>query len=148
MTPKRPIEILLVEDSPGDVVLVREALRQNSVPANLHHVNDGAAAMAFLRRQDIYVRAPRPDIILLDLNMPRMNGREFLQQVKSDEQLRSLPVIALTTSDAQGDIHECYELGVNAYIVKPVDVESFFKTIQSLENFWFAVAELPSMHED
>lgn len=137
------IEILLVEDSPGDVRLTREALSEAKVANRLHVVGDGEEAMNFLRRRDKHANAPRPDLLLLDLNLPRMDGRQVLEEVKADPDLRTIPVVVLTTSDAEGDILKSYNLHANCYLVKPVDVDKFFAQIRSLEDFWLAVVKLP-----
>jgi two-component system, chemotaxis family, response regulator Rcp1 len=140
MTPGGPpIEVLLVEDNPGDVRLTREALRDAKVRNSLHVAPDGVAAMAFLRQAD----APRPAVILLDLNLPRMNGREVLEAVKRDPALQNIPVVVLTTSQAEQDIAESYRLGANAYVTKPVGLEQFFGVVQSIEQFWFETVKLP-----
>ncbi|MBX3405048.1 MAG: response regulator [Phycisphaeraceae bacterium] len=144
-TASRPeaIEILLVEDSPGDVRLTREALGEAKVTNRLHVAGDGVEAMAFLRRQGKYASAPRPDLVLLDLNLPRMDGREVLALIKGDPELRTLPVIVLTTSDAEADVLKSYDSHANCYLVKPVDVDQFFAQVRSLEGFWLAVVKLP-----
>jgi two-component system, chemotaxis family, response regulator Rcp1 len=139
----KEIEILLVEDNPGDVRLTVEALREAKVHNRLSIVNDGEEAMAFLRRQGKYADAPRPDLILLDLNLPRKDGREVLAEVKSDPELRSIPVVILTTSQAEQDILRSYELHANCYVTKPVDLEQFMIVVRSIENFWLVVAKLP-----
>jgi len=132
-----------VEDEPADANLVRSALRQNKVLCNMHHVQDGVEALAFLHRQGQYQDAPYPDLILLDLNMPRMNGREFLAAVKADEELKTIPVVVLTTSDVERDVVASYKLGAAGYITKPVDMEQFIDAIRQLDNYWFVVARLP-----
>lgn len=137
------IDLLLVEDDPGDVELTREALEEAKVRNRLHVVSDGVEAMAFLRRDGRYAEAPRPDLILLDLNLPRMDGREVLGQLKKDTLLRRIPVVVLTTSEAEKDILEAYELHANAYIVKPVDLAQFLEIVKSIEGFWLAVVKLP-----
>ncbi|MDZ7780214.1 MAG: response regulator [Gemmatimonadota bacterium] len=139
----QPAEILLVEDNPGDVDLTLEALEEAKLRNNVHVAEDGVVAMAFLRREEPYAEAPRPDLILLDLNMPRKDGREVLYEVKGDSALSSIPVVVLTTSEAEQDVLDAYEHRANAYIVKPVDFEQFFRTIQTLEDFWFTVVRLP-----
>jgi CheY-like chemotaxis protein len=136
-------DILLVEDEPADANLVRSALRENKVLCNMHHVQDGVEALAFLRREGQYRDAPHPDLILLDLNMPRMNGREFLAVVKADEELKTIPVVVLTTSDVERDVVASYKLGAAGYITKPVDMEQFIDAIRQLDNYWFVVARLP-----
>jgi CheY-like chemotaxis protein len=139
----RPVEILLVEDSPGDILLTREALREGKIRNHLSVASDGVQALAFLRREGRYAEAPRPDVILLDLNMPRMGGREVLGAIKADEQLRRIPVVILTTSSDQGDVLRAYDLHANCYITKPVDFDQFMSIIQAIEGFWMTVATLP-----
>ncbi|HEX6908931.1 MAG TPA: response regulator [Longimicrobium sp.] len=144
MTPSSsPIEVLLVEDNPGDVRLTREALKEGKVCNNLSVVPDGVEAMAFLRRQGPYADAPRPDVILLDLNLPKKDGREVLEEVKSDAELRSIPVVVLTTSEAERDIARAYALHANCYITKPVDLDQFITVVKSIEDFWFSIVKLP-----
>jgi chemotaxis family two-component system response regulator Rcp1 len=140
----RPVEILLVEDSPGDVRLTREALREGKIRNNLSVVPDGVEAMAFLRREGRYAGAPRPDVILLDLNLPRKDGREVLVEIKADDRLRRIPVVILTTSADERDVLRAYELHANCYITKPVDFEQFITVIRAIENFWLTVVTLPS----
>ena len=139
----RPIEILLVEDNPGDVRLTREALVDGKVNNNLHVVIDGVDAMAFLRREGRYSDAVRPDVVLLDLNLPRKNGREVLAEVKNDPELRRIPVVVLTTSEAEEDVLRAYEHHANCYITKPVDLDQFLKVVKSIEDFWFTIVKLP-----
>jgi two-component system, chemotaxis family, response regulator Rcp1 len=139
----RPVEILLVEDSPGDVRLTREALREGKVRNNLHVVTDGVAALAFLRREGQYAAVPRPDVILLDLNLPKKDGREVLAEIKDDEILRRIPVVILTTSQDEHDVLRAYELHANCYITKPVDLDQFIAVIQSIESFWLTIVTLP-----
>lgn len=138
-----PIEILLVEDSPGDVRLTREALADARVQNRLSVVTDGIEALAFLRRAGRYADAPRPDLILLDLNMPRKDGREVLQEIKSDETLRRIPVVVLTTSKAEEDVLRSYNLHANCYVTKPVDLEKFIVVVKSIDIFWLTVVTLP-----
>ncbi len=140
----RPIEILLVEDSPGDVRLTMEALRDAKVRNNLSVVGDGAVALAFLRGEGQYADRTRPDLILLDLNLPRMDGREVLAAIKADPSLKRIPVVVLTTSRAEQDILESYDLHANCYITKPVDLDQFITVVQSIEDFWLAIVKLPS----
>lgn len=140
----RPIEILLVEDNPGDVRLTREALRGGKVQSTLHVAADGVEALAFLRQEGAHRGAPRPDIILLDLNLPRKNGREVLAEVKSDPGLRQIPVVVLTTSMDEQDVMTAYEYHANCYITKPPDLEQFLAVVRSIEEFWFTIARLPS----
>ncbi len=143
MTPVRPVDILLVEDSPSDVRLTREALKEAKVLNTLHVVEDGMSAMAFLRRQGKYAESPLPDLILLDLNLPKKDGREVLAEVKQDETLKKIPVVVLTTSRAEEDVVRTYNLHANAYVTKPVDLTQFLTVIRSLEEFWLAVVTLP-----
>jgi len=138
------IEILLVEDNPGDIRLTREALRDGKIYNNLYVVRDGVEAMAFLRKTDQYTHAPRPDLILLDLNLPRKDGHEVLAEVKTDENLRRIPVVILTTSQAEEDIIKTYDLHVNCYITKPVDLDQFVKIVKSIEDFWLTIVKLPA----
>lgn len=140
----RPIEVLLVEDNPGDVRLTKEALKEGKVRNNLHVVSDGVEAIAFLRREGRYAGAVRPDLILLDLNLPRMDGREVLREVKSDPALLNIPIVVLTSSEAEQDIARAYELHANCYISKPVDLDQFIHVVQSIEDFWFTVVKLPA----
>jgi CheY-like chemotaxis protein len=140
----RPAEILLVEDSPSDADLTRAALQEGKLDNNLHHVKDGAEALAFLRREGRFAAAPRPDLILLDLNLPRKSGLEVLHDIRSDPQLRRLVVVILTTSRDEKDVLDAYGLNVNAYIAKPVDVEQFFRTIACLDKFFLRVVTLPN----
>ncbi len=140
----KSIEILLVEDNPGDADLAREALENSKVRNNLHVVGDGEAAMAFLRRHGKYAAAPRPDLVLLDLNLPKKDGREVLAEVKADDVLKRIPVVILTTSKAEEDILKTYNLHANCYITKPIDLNQFIKVVQSIEEFWFTIVKLPS----
>ncbi|MDZ7270026.1 MAG: response regulator [candidate division KSB1 bacterium] len=139
----RPIEILLVEDNPGDVRLTQEAFRQNKIRNKLNVVNDGEQALAYLRREGPYADAARPGLILLDLNLPRVDGREVLAQIKSDPELRHIPVVILTTSQAEEDIVKSYSLHANCYISKPVDLERFMHVVKEVEHFWLSVVNLP-----
>lgn len=143
-TPIRPVEILLVEDSPSDADLTVEALSDGKVVNNLHWVEDGVEALAFLRRQGKYSDAPRPDLILLDLNLPKKDGREVLAQIKADPSLKLIPVVVLTTSAAERDIFKTYELNANCYVTKPIDLEQFICVVKMIEMFWLAVVRLPS----
>ena len=138
-----PIEILLVEDNPGDARLAEEALNDGKVLNNLHHVKDGVEAMQFLSRQAEYSQVPLPDLILLDLNLPRKDGREVLAEVKEDPELRCIPVVVLTTSEAERDLFKSYDLHANAYVVKPVDLDRFIEIVEAIEDFWFTVVKLP-----
>ena len=139
----KPIEILLIEDNPGDVRLTKEVLMEGKVRNNLQVVGDGVEAMAFLRRENNYAEAPRPDLILLDLNLPKKDGREVLQEIKADHQLRRIPVVVLTTSAADEDILRSYDLSANCYITKPVDLYQFITVIRSIEAFWLTIVSLP-----
>lgn len=139
----RPIEVLLVEDSPGDVRLTREALREGKIRNNLSHVPDGVEAMAFLRHEGQYADVPKPDIVLLDLNMPRKDGREVLAEMKADPRLKRIPVVVLTTSEAEQDILKTYDLHANCYLTKPVDLDQFISIVRSVENFWLQLVKLP-----
>ena len=143
-TPMRPVEILLVEDSPSDADLTVEALSDGKVLNNLHWVEEGVEALAFLRRQGKYNNAPRPDLILLDLNLPKKDGREVLAQIKVDPQLKLIPVVVLTTSAADRDIFKTYELNANCYVTKPIDLDQFISVVKLIETFWLAVVKLPS----
>jgi CheY-like chemotaxis protein len=138
-----PIEVLLVEDNPGDAELTRIALEDSKISVNLHIVEDGVEAMTFLRKQENYANAPHPDIILLDLNLPKKDGREVLAEIKADDKLRRIPVVVLTTSQSESDILKAYNLSANCFITKPVDFDQFVKIVQSIENFWFAIVKLP-----
>ena len=138
-----PIEILLVEDNAGDIRLTREALSEAKVANNLAVARDGVEALEYLRREGPHAQAARPDIILLDLNMPRMDGRELLQHIKADASLAAIPVVVLTTSKAEEDIVKSYQLHANCYITKPVDLEQFLKVVRSIEDFWLTVVRLP-----
>ena len=138
-----PIEILLVEDNPGDVRLTQEALRDAKVRNRLSVAQDGEDALAFLRRTGPYAHAPRPDVILLDLNLPRKDGREVLAEIKGDPDLRRIPVVILTTSEAEEDVLRAYNLNANCYITKPVDLGQFLKVVRSIEDFWLTVVRLP-----
>ena len=139
----RPIEILLVEDNPGDVRLTREALTANKIRNTLHVVADGVQALAFLRKQGKHANAPRPNLILLDLNLPKKDGREVLAEVKGDGNLRRIPVVVLTTSGAEEDILKAYDLNANCYVTKPVNFDSFIQVVKSIESFWVTIVELP-----
>ena len=139
----RPVEILLVEDSPADVALTEEALLESKLHNNLHVVTDGEAAMAFLRRQDPYEAAPRPDLILLDLNLPKKTGREVLAEIKSDVSLSLIPIVIMTVSKDERDILESYRLHANCYIRKPVKFGEFIEIVKSIEAFWFTIVTLP-----
>lgn len=142
-----PIDILLVEDSPGDVRLTQEALAEGKIRTNLHVATDGEQALQFLRRQEPYADAPRPDLIMLDLNLPRVDGREVLANIKADSSLRLIPVVVLTTSSANEDIHRVYGLNANCYITKPVDYDQFIRVVRSIEDFWLTIVRLPPNDE-
>lgn len=137
------INVLLVEDDPGDVLITREALTEGKVLHHLHVVDNGEAAVAFLRRQDPYAGAPRPDLILLDLNLPRLDGREVLGIIKGDADLRQIPVVVLTTSTAEEDVLRSYDLHANAYVGKPVDFDAFLSVVRQVDEFFVTVARLP-----
>jgi two-component system, chemotaxis family, response regulator Rcp1 len=137
------LEILLVEDSPGDVRLTKEALRDSNISLHLHVASDGVEAMAFLRREGLQTNAPRPDLILLDLNLPKMDGREVLNLIKNDDTLRTIPTIILTTSEAEADIARSYQLQANCYLTKPVQLDIFEGLVRSVCDFWFTKAKLP-----
>ena len=139
----RPIEILLVEDDPGDILITTEALEQSKLMNNLHTVENGEEAVAFLRREGEYVDAVRPDLILLDLNLPRRDGREVLAEIKADPELRRIPVVVLTTSAAEEDVLRSYDLHANAYITKPVDFANFVNVVRQVDDFFFTVVRLP-----
>ena len=138
-----PVEILLVEDNPGDVRLTKEALKEGKVYNNLHWAKDGVEALEFLKRQGKHAKAPRPDIILLDLNLPKKDGREVLAVVKNDADLKHIPVVVLTTSEAEEDVLKSYSLHANCYVTKPVDLEKFIHVVQSIDRFWLTVVTLP-----
>ena len=140
----QPVEVLLVEDDPGDVDLTRELLTQETVTVNLHVVVDGVEALAYLRREGRYRDAVRPDVVLLDLNMPRKDGWEVLRDLKQDDHLKTIPVVVLTTSDADRDVLQSYELGANCYVTKPVGLTQFARVVSAIEDFWFTVVRLPA----
>jgi CheY-like chemotaxis protein len=142
-----PIQILLVEDNLGDARLAVEALKESKVVNTLYHVEDGVQAMRFLRRQGEYVGMPQPDLILLDLNLPRRDGREVLEEIKGDPELRIIPVVVLTTSAAERDLVKTYHLHANAYIVKPIDLDRFIEIVHAIEGFWFSVVKLPQLNK-
>ena len=138
-----PLQVLLVEDSPGDMRLTHEAFQDVNPLIELHMVNDGVEAMAFLRHEGEYVNAPRPDLVLLDLNLPRMDGREVLLHVKHDENLKTIPIVIMTTSDAEADVATSYQLQANCYLSKPVQLEAFEVLVKSINDFWLTKAKLP-----
>jgi CheY-like chemotaxis protein len=147
MTPRpagQPIEVLLVEDDPGDVLLIREAFAFNKVHNNLNVVSDGEQALQFLRREGEHADAARPDLVLLDLNLPRKDGREVLADVKQDPDLRTIPIVVLTTSEAEEDVLKSYQLHANAYVTKPVDFERFVSIVRQIDDFFVSVVRLPS----
>jgi chemotaxis family two-component system response regulator Rcp1 len=139
-----PVEILLVEDNPGDVRLTQEALKESKVTNNLSVAEDGVEALAFLKREGKYADAPRPDLLLLDLNLPKKDGRELLEEIKADENLRRIPVVVLTTSKAEEDILRMYDQHANCYITKPIDFDQFIEVVKSIEDFWLTIVKLPT----
>ena len=142
----RPSVVLLVEDSPGDVRLMQEAFREVNPPIQMHVTGDGVDAMSFLRREDVYANSPRPDLILLDLNMPRMDGRAVLAQIKADDDLKTIPPVILTTSSDEGDIFRSYQLQASCYLCKPVELDVFEDLVKSINGFWLTTAKLPLAH--
>ena len=138
-----PVEILLVEDNPGDYRLTKEALKEGKVYNNLYWVKDGVEAIEFLKQRGAHASAPRPDIILLDLNLPKKDGREVLSEIKGDDNLRAIPVVILTTSKAEEDVLRSYDLHANCYVTKPVDLDKFIVVVQSIDRFWLTVVTLP-----
>jgi CheY-like chemotaxis protein len=139
----KPIHILLVEDNPGDADLAREALEESKLNNALHVVDDGEKAMAFLHQEGVYANAPRPDLILLDLNLPKKDGREVLAEIKEDDDLKRIPVVILTTSQAEEDVLRTYDLHANCYITKPIDLNQFIHVVRSIEDFWLSIVILP-----
>ena len=139
----KPINILLVEDSPGDVRLIQEALKESKVLNEIYLVEDGLEAMSFLRREDKYPSVPRPDLILLDLNMPKKDGREVLAEIKADDELKRIPVVILTISLDEEDVFKTYNLHANCYITKPIGFDQFMKVVKSIEDFWLTIVKLP-----
>ncbi len=139
-----PVEILLVEDNPGDVRLTQEALKESKVTNNLSVAEDGVEALAFLKREGKYADAPHPDLLLLDLNLPKKDGRELLEEIKADENLRRIPVVVLTTSKAEEDILRMYDQHANCYITKPIDFDQFIEVVKSIEDFWLTIVKLPT----
>ena len=148
MTTVEPLQILLVEDDPGDVELTRESLSDSKLAINISVAGDGVEAMAFLRKEGEYSTAVTPDLILLDLNMPRKDGREVLAEIKADDSLKMIPVVILTTSSAETDIVKSYDLGANCYVTKPVGFDQFAKVVEAIEGFWFTVVKLPTKGQD
>jgi chemotaxis family two-component system response regulator Rcp1 len=143
VTINRPIEILLVEDNEGDARLARESLKESEITNNVHHVTDGVEALNFLYNKGTYKEAPRPDLILLDLNLPRKDGREVLAEIKKDNNLKRIPVVVLTISSDEQDVFKTYNLHVNCFITKPIDLDQFFKVVRSIKDFWLTVVKLP-----
>jgi len=150
MSELHPITVLLVEDSPGDIRLTEEALRESKLKVNLESVQDGEQAIAYLRRQGNYREAIRPDLILLDLNMPRKDGREVLAEVKADPELKTIPIVVLTMSASEADVERAYELQANCYITKPVNLDQFIKVIAAINDFWLTIVSIPGnvKHDD
>ena len=145
ITVRKPVELLLVEDNPGDVRLTQEALKESSMNVNLNVAKDGVEALDFLYHKGPFGDAPRPDLILLDLNLPRKSGREVLSEIKSDPKLKRIPVLVMTTSRAEQDIQRAYQLNANCYITKPMDLDDFLRTVRAIEEFWLNTATLPSI---
>jgi CheY-like chemotaxis protein len=139
----KPVDILMVEDNEGDVRLAREAMRDSKIKNTMHHVRDGEEAMAFLRKEGKYTDAPRPDLVLLDLNLPRKNGQEVLTEIKADMDLKRIPVVILTVSSEEADILKTYNAHANCYITKPIDFVQFVKVVRAIEHFWFTIVKLP-----
>lgn len=144
----KPIDILLVEDNPGDVRLAKEALKESKMKNAIHVAEDGMQAMAFLRREGKYADVPHPDLVLLDLNLPRKDGREVLAEIKNDDDLKRIPVVILTVSSAEEDILKTYNLHANCYITKPIDLDQFIKVVKSIEDFWLTIVKLPPDGEE
>jgi chemotaxis family two-component system response regulator Rcp1 len=138
------VDILLVEDNEGDARLAKEAMRDSKIRNTLHHVSDGEEAMAFLRKEGQYAKAPRPDLVLLDLNLPKKDGRQVLAEIKNDDELKRIPVVILTVSSAEEDILKSYNLHANCYITKPIDLSQFMKVVRSVEDFWLTIVKLPN----
>ena len=147
-TPSEPVDILLVEDNPGDVRLTKEAFKEAGIANRIHVVTDGHRALEFLYQRGEYEDAVRPDLVLLDLNLPKKNGEEVLEELKADPRFTGLPVIVLTSSDAETDVVKSYELNANAYLTKPVDPGDFVETVRTLERFWLSIVRLPSEDDD
>lgn len=141
----KPVDLLLVEDNPGDVRLTREALRSGQIDVNLSVVHDGVEAIEFLRHQGQFAGAPTPDLILLDLNLPRKNGREVLSEIKTDPELKRIPVLIMTTSRAEQDVNRAYNLNANCYITKPMDLDEFLRIVKAIEDFWLKTVTLPKV---
>ena len=138
------VDILLVEDNEGDARLAKEAMRDSKIRNTLHHVSDGEEAMAFLRKEGKYAKAPRPDLVLLDLNLPKKDGRQVLAEIKNDDELKRIPVVILTVSSAEEDILKSYNLHANCFITKPIDLSQFMKVVRSVEDFWLTIVKLPN----
>ncbi|KPJ55468.1 MAG: response regulator [Planctomycetes bacterium DG_58] len=147
-TAAKTVEILLVEDNPGDVRLTLEALKEHKILNRLHVAVDGVQAISFLRKEGLFAGAPRPDLILLDLNLPRKDGREVLAEIKADPGLKRIPVVILTTSRAEEDISRTYDLHANCYVTKPVELDQFIKVVKTIENFWLELVKLPREQTD
>jgi CheY-like chemotaxis protein len=142
------LQVLVVEDDPGDVALVESAFAEHSIPSSLHHAADGASALAFLRREDPFGEAPRPDMILLDMNMPRVDGRQVLAQIKTDEGLKSIPTIVFTTSSSDGDVLSSYDAQANAYVTKPINIDDYERVVMEIRNFFGHTVALPGRASD
>jgi len=143
----KPIEILMVDDDLGDVKLMEESLKNSKLQLNFNHVKDGQECMEYLSRTGDYAKVIKPDLILLDLNMPKKDGRQVLEEIKTDQFLRKIPIVILTTSESESDINKTYDLGANCYITKPVDFDQFQKVVNDIATFWFTVVKLPDGHE-
>jgi CheY-like chemotaxis protein len=139
----RTIHVLMVEDDPGDVLLTKETLKESKLSIDMVVVDDGEKALQYLRQQGPYGKAPRPDLVILDLNLPKVDGHEVLRQVKAEEALRTIPIVVVTTSDAEADIQRTYGLGANCYVTKPIGLEQFAKVVRAIEHFWMTVVALP-----
>jgi chemotaxis family two-component system response regulator Rcp1 len=139
-----PVDVLLVEDNPGDVRLTKEALKDAKLKVNLHVVGDGMEAMAFLRKQGKYAASPRPDLVMLDLNLPKKDGRQVLAEIKDDPDLKRIPVVIVTTSKSEEDVLKTYNLHANCYVTKPLDLDQFINVVQSIEQFWLTIVKLPN----
>lgn len=144
----RPVDILLVEDNPGDVRLTQEILKEAKILNNLDIVTDGEAALAFLKNQGEYAAKPRPDLVLLDLNLPKIDGREVLAEIKQDMELKRIPVVILTVSQAEQDVIKTYDLHANCYIIKPINLDQFVEVVRAIEDFWLSIVKLPPNGKD
>jgi chemotaxis family two-component system response regulator Rcp1 len=142
-----PVDVLLIEDNPGDVRLTKEALKDAKLKIHMHVVGDGMEAMAFLRKQGKYAASPRPDLVLLDLNLPKKDGRQVLAEIKEDPDLKRIPVVIITTSKAEEDVLKSYNLHANCYVTKPLDLDQFITVVQSIEQFWLTIVKLPNGQE-